>query len=305
MDEKKVGIPIEGITPYLFILPLVMGIGVFGFICFAYVVRLSFMKSNLVSPAQWVGLKNYFELLFENKWFWTCLFHTSYYALWSVPLGFITGLGIALAVQKKIKGGAIFRTIYLLPWISSGIIIALIFRYMFNPEWGIVNWVVERIGFDKVMWTESMKTAIPVVAGIGAWQGMGFGMIIFTGAVSAIPKEIYEASILEGTNRWQMLYHITLPLIKSTIFFYLVVSVIGAFQVFDIIYGFVEGSEASAGVTLPITTPMLTSSYFTYLISFRHMQFGKGAAMGMLMFLIVLAIILVQRRFIGRKVVQY
>lgn len=305
MEEKEAGIDIPGIAPYLFILPILIGVGIFGFGCFAYVVWLSFTKATLLSPPKWVGIKNYIDLFFKSRWFWICLIHTSYYALWSVPLGFVMGLGVALTVCKKIKGGAFFRTIYLLPWVSSGVIIGLIFRYMFNPEWGIVNWVLGSLGFGKVMWTETMKIAIPVVAGVGAWQGIGFGMIIFLGAISAIPESINEAAVLEGANRWQLFYFITLPLIKATIFFYLVISVIGAFQVFDVIYTFIEGTEYSSGAGLLITTPMLVSSYFTYLIAFQEMHFGSASAMAMSIFMIVLIIILLQRHFIGRKVVLY
>lgn len=305
MKEKEAGIEIKGAGPYLFILPIVIGVGIFGFGCFAYVLYLSFTRTTLFSPPEWVGLKNYFDLLFENKWFWVSLLHTSYYALWSVPLGFIVSLGIALAVHRKIKGGTIFRAIYLLPWISSGVIIALIFRYAFNSEWGIVNWFLELLGFEKVMWTGSMKIAIPVVATMGAWQGMGFGMIIFLGAIGAVPKYIYQAAILEGTNKLQMLRYITLPLIKMTIFFYLVVSAIGAFQVFDSIYAFIEGAQLASVGGIDFGTPMLVSAYFTYLIAFRTLRFGSASAMALCLFFVVLAVILIQRHFWGRKVVRY
>lgn len=304
-DEKEAGISIKGIAPYLFILPIVTGVGIFGFACFVYVVRLSFMRSTLLSPAEWVGLRNYFELLFENKWFWIALFHTSYYALWSIPLGLVTGLGLALAVHRKIKGGTIFRAIYLLPWVSSGVIIALIFRYAFNPEWGIVNWFIELLGFEKVMWTSSMKIAIPVVATMKAWQGMGFGMIIFLGAISAVPKSVSDAAKLDGANILQIIQHIILPLIKPTIFFYLVISAIGAFQVFDAIYVFIEGADYASIGMIDFSTPTLVSAYFTYLIAFRTLHFGSASAMAISLFLIILTIILIQRHFWGRKVVQY
>lgn len=304
MNENKAGIYVKGITPYLFILPIIIGIGLFGFACFVYVLKLSFTKTSLIGNSSFVGLKNYFYVLFQTKWFLIALSHTLYYVIWSVPLNLVVGLGLALAMYRKIKFGSFFRFTYLLPWVSSLVIIALIFRYIFNPEWGIVNYILNFFRIKKIAWTEYTSTAIPVVAMISAWQGMGFGMIIFMGAINAIPKEIFEAASLEGASKLQMFYYITLPLIKSTIFFYLVVLVIGAFQVFDSVFIFSEG-DLSTTMASSLGSRTLTCSYFTYLIAFRQFAFGKASSMAILMFIITLAVILIQRHFIGRKVIQY
>lgn len=304
MDERKVGIPIKGIAPYLFILPIVAGIGIFGFACFVYVLWLSFTRTTLLSPSEWVGLNNYIYVLFKSKYFLISLIHTMYYAVWAVPLNLLVGLGLGLSMSEKMKGGVFFRLAYLLPWVSSTVIIALIFRYIFNSEWGIVNWILNFSGFRKVMWGESLMTVLPVLATMTAWQSMGFGMIIFLGAISSIPKEILEAANLEGASRGQAVRYITLPLLKSTIFFYLVISVIGAFQVFDSVYVFLEGDYAQQAY-VNLNSPGLVCAYFTYMIAFRELRFGVASAMAILMFLVTLLVILMQRHFIGKKVVVY
>ncbi len=300
MDESKVGIEVKGITPFLFILPILIGIGIFSFSCFVYVVRLSFFKTNILRPGVFVGLKNYYFLLFESKYFLTAILHTLYYVLWSVPLHLFVGLSLGIAMHYKIKYGSFFRFTYLVPWVSSGVIIALIFKYAFSSEWGIANWCLQNLGFEKVNWFASVKTAVPVAAAMGAWQGMGFAMIIFLGAIHAIPESFSEAAKLEGANSLQITRYVILPLIKPTIYFYLVICFIGAFQVFDSIYIFMQSNISMRGLNLQ--SSVLTSAYFTYLLAFEVLQFGRAAAMGILMFFIILTTTLIQRHYIGRQI---
>jgi len=300
VDESKVGIEIKGIAPLLFALPIIIGVGIFSFACFVYVVRLSFFKTNILRPGVFVGLKNYYFLLFESKYFLTAIFHTLYYVLWSVPLNLFVGLSLGIAMHYKIRYGSFFRFTYLVPWVSSGVIVALIFKYAFSSEWGIVNWFLQNLGFEKVRWFSQLKTLVPVAATMGAWQGMGFAMIIFLGAINAIPKNLSEAAKLEGANSLQLTRYVILPLIKPTIFFYLVICFIGAFQVFDAIYIFMQGALSVYGSNLQST--VLTSAYFTYILAFETLQFGRAAAMGMLMFFIILATTLIQRHYLGRQI---
>jgi len=303
MREREIGIDVKGIAPYLFISPIAIGVGILSFVCFVYVIRLSFMKSDLLSLPTFVGLKNYVYILFKRKWFVMALSHTLYYAVFAVPLNLIIGLGLGVAMYRKIKFGTFFRVAYLIPWVCSGIIIALTFRYIFNPQWGIVNIILGALGFEKIIWTET-KTAIPIVALMGSWQSMGFGMIIFLGAITAIPKDIFEAASLEGANELQIFRYITLPLLRPTIFFYMVISCIGAFNVFDTIYAFVEG-EMGTFTTTALSSPIMTCTYFCYQMAFKSFCFGRSSATAILMFLFTLVAILIQRHFIGRKVTYF
>jgi len=297
------GIEVKGIKPFLFILPILIGIVIFGYGCFAYVVKLSFFKTNLLKPPEFVGLKNYIFLLFESKYFLISLKHTLYYVLWSVPLNLFIGLSLGFAMHSKIKYGSFLRFTYLLPWISSSVIIALIFKYAFNTHWGIVNWIfTDLLGFGRIRWFSEMKTAVPVAAIMGAWQGMGFAMIIFLGAINAIPKNLTESASLEGANTLQIIRYVMIPLIKPTIFFYLVICFISAFQVFDSVFILMQQELGICSVGLQGS--ILTSAYFTYVLAFEGQQFGVAAAMALLMFLIMIIAILIQRYFIGRKVTQ-
>ena len=291
------GVRVKGIIPYLFILPILVGVGVFGFYCVAHVVLLSFTKTNLINSEN-VGFANYIYI-FKERWFWMALSHTLYYAAWVVPLNLMVGMGLALMMSKKVMGGTVFRFIYLLPWVSSIVIIALVFRYIFNPEWGIANWFLTRLGFDKIMWTEGPIHAIPVVAMMEAWQNMGFGMIIFLGGMTSIKKEVLEAASLDGANEIKRFFHIIIPLLKPTIFFYLVISLIQAFQVFDGVYAFVEGLRGTQATEI-FTSPILVSSYFVYLTGFRLFEFGRASAMAVCLFFVVLGIIGLQKCILKR-----
>lgn len=294
------GIRVKGITPYLFILPVVIGVGIFGFGCFVYVFGLSFTRTNLLT-SRFVGLDNYYYVLFKKPWFSTALLHTSYYAAWAVPLKLSVALGLALILHRKMKFGSFFRFAYLMPWVSSAVIIALIFRYIFNSQLGIANWLLGQVGFSKVMWTEHFLLAIPIIALMESWQYMGFGMILFLGALSTIPREVEEAASLEGASSLQRFYYVTLPLLKPTIFFYLVISLIGAFSVFDAVYGFLEGDPGASQAVHIFTSPVLVCSYFVYLLGFRMYAFGRATAIAIMMFILVLSAILVERRLFGRE----
>jgi len=295
--SARTGVEIKGISPYLFILPIAIGASIFGLGAFAYVVKMSFTETSLLK-SEYVGLRNYIEI-FQEKWLWLSLCHTLYYAAWLVPLNLIIALSLSFAVFRVIRGGAIFRSIYLLPWVSSMVIVGLLFRYMFNAEWGIVNWCLQKIGFSKVLWTESPLTAIPVVAFMEGWRSMGFGMIIFLGAMSSIDIEIIEAAQIEGANWFQRARHIVVPLVKPAIFFYTTISLLTVFQTFDNVYAFVEGIRSSANTDLFIS-PVLVSSYVIYIIGFRWFEFGKASAMAICLFFVALSIILMQRHLLTR-----
>lgn len=303
MQEKETGIEIGGIGPYLFILPILIGAGIFSIACFFYVICLSLQKVTLIMPSTFVGLSNFIYVL-RNEWFLTSLIHTSYYVLWTVPLCLFTGIGIAFAVYKKIKFGSLFRSIYLLPWITSSIIAALTFRYIFNPEMGVVNYIIKLVGIRPVIWGSNVGNTVPILALINSWQMLGFGMIIFIGAIVSIPKELIESALIEGATNLQILWYIILPLIRPIIFFYLVITTISAFQIFDSAYIF-SGCSHGFDVSEALSAPVLTASYLTYIIAFSQLWFGKASSMAIVMFLIVLGIILIQRRFIGRKVDLY
>lgn len=297
---NSTGIRVKGIMPYLFLLPMLIGVGIFGFGCFIYVLGLSFTKTNLLI-SQFVGLDNYYYVLFKKPWFSTALLHTVYYAVWTIPLKLSVALGLALLLYRKMRFGSFFRFAYLMPWVSSAVIIALVFKYIFNSQFGIVNWFLGQFGFDKVLWTKNFLVAVPVIALMESWQHMGFGMLLFLGALNTIPREIEEASSLEGASNLKRFYYITLPLLKPTIFFYLVVSLIGAFSVFDTVYGFLEGDPGGAQASQIFNSPVLVCSYLVYLMGFRMFAFGRAAAIAIMMFILVLSAILVQHRLLGKE----
>ncbi len=288
----------RGIYPYFFIAPIVIGIGIFGFYCAYEIFRLSLFESSLLSE-RYVGLDNYFYI-FKEKWFLVALSHTLYYAIWIVPANLIIALALSGVMFGKIRGGTFFRVIYMLPWIASPVVIALTFRYIFNSEWGVVNWILVNLGFEKVAWTQSPLTAIPVVALMESWRNMGFGMILFLGAMSSIDKKCLEAAELDGASGFRKLVSIIIPQLKPTIFFYVVISLLYAFQAFDGVYAFVEGVRG-AGSWHVFVSPVMVSSYYIYSTAFRMFEFGKASAMAVSLFVIVLIIIVIQKYLTRKK----
>lgn len=297
--KREGGIKVKGITPYLFILPVLVGVGLFGFGALGYIVYLSLHQTSLIGSSKFVGISN-FVSVFQNEWFLVSLFHTMMYAAVFVPLSMIFGLFLGSLMSKKMHGGVFFRFIYLLPWVSSAVIIALLFRYILNPEWGLANYILRTMGLKAIAFTQTPEAIIAVVAFISAWQSMGFGMIIFMSAIRAIPEQIYDAASIDGAGSFRTFVNITLPLIKPVLLFFLVYAVISAFQVFDAIYVFCEGVPSMSSY-LDFHSLGLVSSYFIYLIAFRRFAFGQASAMAIVMFLFVIIIVGLGRRALGSE----
>lgn len=292
--KKQTGIPVKGIVPYLFILPVLVGVGVFGFGALSYIVYLSFHESSLIGTSKFVGFSNFISV-FQNEWFLVSFLHTMMYAAVYVPLSTIFGLFLGSLMSRKVPGGVFFRFVYLLPWVSSAVIIALLFRYILNPEWGLVNYVLRAVGLKAVAFTQTPGAIVTVVASISAWQCMGFGMILFMSAIRSIPEQVYDAASIDGAGSIRTFVSITLPLIKPVLLFFLIYAIINAFQVFDAIYIFCEGVP-SMQWALDFNSLGLTCSYFIYLIAFRRFAFGQASAMAIIMFLFVVVIVVLGKK---------
>ena len=270
---------------YLFLLPQLLGLAIFSAGAIIASFLISFTNWQLVLPPVWVGLKNYINLL-QLPQFWKVLGNTAYYTVGYVPFAVTIPLLMAMLVNQKLKGITFFRTSYFLPTVSSGVAIALVWGWMYNPSFGIINFLLETIfGIEGPRWLSDPRWAMPSLIIIGIWRDVGYNMIIYLAGLQGIPDELYEASRIDGAGWWQQFLRVAVPLITPTTFFILVLSIIGSFQVWGMTYLLTRGGPAGATLTL---------SFYIYQQGFEWFHMGFAAALAYVLFFIVLVITMIQ-----------
>jgi len=270
---------------WIFALPVLAGVTIFNFVPMVYSGYFSFTQWDAVSEPHWIGLLNYKYMFTEDPHFFEMLKATVYYSFGSVALSMICGLGLALLVSKKMKGIHFFRAVYFLPYITSIIAVSVVWRWIFNPSFGLLNYLLSLVGVKGPGWTRSEIWAMPSVIIVAGWYSMGYNMILFLAGLQNIPQQFYDAAKVDGANRWQQFTKITLPLLSPTTFFVLVVSIIGAFQAFALIFVLTEGGPG-------YSTSVIV--YYLWENAFRYFRMGYGCAIAMFLLMIVALITLIQ-----------
>lgn len=283
----------EHIIGYLFILPNMIGILVFVLGPVIAGLILSFTKWDLLSSPIWIGVNNYKELLYDPL-FWKSLQNSTYYALLTVPAFLVFPLLLAVLVNRTLKGVNIFRTIFFIPVVTAVTAISIVWKWLYNPEFGLLNYILSLVRIPPKQWLNDPKLAMLCIAVMGVWRGMGYDMMIFLAGLKGIPPQLYEAAKIDGASRIQMFLWITLPLLTPTFFFLLVINVISSFQVFGEIYVMTNGGPGNA---------TLTYNYFLYQNAFLWFKMGYAASLGYILFLIIFILTFIQFRFIGRGVI--
>lgn len=269
---------------FIFLLPSLLGVGIFVAIPVIASFGLSFAHWNMLSPPRWVGLQNYRELLIDPV-FWQVMGNTFYYALAVVFLEIPLALGLAIAMNQPGWLTKVFRTIYFLPVVTSMVAIALVWNWMYDPQVGLFNGLLGFVGIPKVEWLYSTLWAMPALILMGVWKNVGYSMILFLAGLQTIPEELYEAASLDGANRWQQFLNVTLPQLGPTLFFVSVMSTITAFQVFDPVYIMTQGEPAgSTNVAV----------YWLYQNAFELFNVGRASAIAYLLFGVILTLTLIQ-----------
>ena len=253
---------------------------------------LSFTQWDILSSPRWISIGNYKELLHDTL-FWTGLKNTAYYVLLTVPAGMVVSLLLAILVNVPLRGVNFFRSTYFLPVVTSTVAISIVWKWLYNPEFGILNFILNLIGLPSKQWLSDPKLAMPCIAIMSIWHGMGYDMVIFLAGLKGIPTHLYEAAKIDGASRTQMFLWITLPLLTPTLFFVLVMSVISSFQVFGEIYVMTNGGPGNA---------TLTYNYFLYQNAFLWFKMGYAASLGYVLFLIIFLLTLMQVKFLGGRV---
>lgn len=250
---------------------------------------MSFTRWNGITPfreIEWVGLENYGRLAGQDASFRKALYNTAFYAFFSVPMGLAAALGMALLLNQRVKGQAFFRTVFYLPSVVSGVATAMLWAWLFNPSFGGVNWALRHLGLPEPGWLTDERTAIWVFIFMSVW-GVGNAMLIYLAGLQGIPEHLYEAAALDGAGPMVRFRHVTVPMLTPTVFFNLVMAIIGSFQVFTSAYVMTEGGPNEA-----------TLFYVLYLYqkAFEQFQMGYASAMAWILFAIVLALTLLVLR---------
>lgn len=273
---------------YLFLLPWLIGVVLLLAGPIIASVFISFTKWNLSSPPTWIGLDNYRRMFFDDPDFYRSMGVTLRYTLMSVPLYMVVGLALALLLNQNLKGMNFFRTILFMPSVIAGTAVAVLWSMLLNPDVGVVNQVLRFIGIaNPPRWLSSNEWALPAYVLMGLWS-IGGGVIIYLAGLQNIPPHLYEAAEIDGANSAQKFLYITLPMLTPTIFFTLITSLVGAFQVFDGAY-VLNGRGARRGALL---------FYLLHLYNegFRGARFGYASALAWVLVILAAAAIIVTFR---------
>jgi len=282
----------DNLVGLVFIGPQLIGMLAFVIGPMVYAIGLSLYRWDLLSPPTFVGLGNYAEMI-QNETFWKVMRNTSYYTLGYMALNILTALGAALALNR-IRGKVFFRTLFFMPVVTSAIAVSLIWLWMLNPQFGVVNTFLRGLGIaEPPRWFASTAWAMPGVILMSAWWNLGYNMVILLAGLQSIPESLYEAAMLDGASHTQRFTNVTLPMLTPTLFFVVVVTFIGSFQVFDQIFIMTNGGPADA------TRVMVM---YIYSLGFQRFDMGLAAAVAMVLFAILLVMTLVQFRLQRRWV---
>ena len=271
---------------YLFILPSFVHLLLFLLIPVVLSFFLSFRDWNQprFQDAPYIGLENYSFLLGDRR-FWQSMLNSGYYTILSVPLGMAFSLLIAVALNRKLRGVNLFRTLFFMPVISSWVAVSIIWVTLLDPNVGIINYVLRLVGLPSVNWLGDARSAMFSLVLISIWKSAGFNMVIWLAGLQGIPKELYEAASIDGASRWQSFWGITLPLLAPTSFFLAITGVIGSFQVFSPVYVITKGGPLdSTDVAV----------FHIYREAFQEFNFGYASAQAWVLFLVIFIATLVQ-----------
>lgn len=282
----------ENVIGYLFVAPLIIGLIVFSYGPVLAAFGLSFTKGDYISTPTWIGLDNYANLL-QDELFWKSLRNTLYYVVGVVPAGIVLSLLLALAMNQKLRGIVFFRSIYFIPTITSSVAVSLMWLWIYNPEFGVLNFLLDKVGVNGPAWLSSPQWAMPAVIVMAIWRGLGYNMLIFLAGLQGIPDVYYEAAEIDGADGWSKFWHITVPLLSPTTFMLLILGVIGAFQVFEYTYVMTGGGPVYSTLTIVL---------HIYNTAFRSFQMGYASAIAYVLFFILLALTIIQFRLQGHWV---
>lgn len=282
----------QNAAAYVFIAPALIVIGIFFLLPVLAALLLSLTDFDIyavasLSNARFVALGNYGRLLHTPD-FWRALWNTLYFALVGGPLSIVVSLGAALLVNAKlIRFRAFFRTALFAPFVTTLVAVAIVWRYLYHPQYGILNYLLGHVGIRPIDWLGDPHWAMPAIILMAVWKNFGYNMLIFIAGLQAIPDDLYEAAELDGASAWQRFRTVTLPMLGPTLVFVAVITMIGYFQLFAEPYVMTRGGPLRATTSLVL---------LMYEEGFRWWRMGYAAALAFVLFAVIMAATLVQLR---------
>lgn len=282
---------------WFLIAPTMIGLLVLNIIPIFQTLYLSFFKSGAFGKGNiFVGLENYSKML-QDPQVWHAVRNTLVYTLGVVPATVILAMLIAVLLNRKMKGKSIYRTIYFIPMMAAPAAVTMVWKWLYNTDYGLINHFLQSIGLGKVNWIDNPNIAMISVVIIGVWSSIGYSMVLLLAGLQEIPRDYYEASNIDGASPVKQFFSITLPLVSPTLFFVLVTSIITAMQVFDVVYMMID-------VTSPSYDSTVSLVYLFYNNSFKYSNKGYGSAIVMLLLVIIMIITFIQNK-LQKKWVNY
>lgn len=294
MPKKRGLLWQQGVDGWLFITPVVVGTVLFSLVPVVFSLVVSFTEWDGLNLPRFNGLHNYSLLIGKDRYFLQSVKNTLLFTLGSVPVSMAFGLLLSLLVNQKIRGIGVYKTAYFAPVVTSSIAIAMVWAWIFAPEYGLLNSLLANVfGIRGPDWLNQSNTALLAVTMVQIWHTAGYNMVIYLAGLQGIPEHLYEVAKIDGASGWQQFWRITLPLLSPTTFFLLITSVISSFQVFNLIYVMTNGGPGYA-----------TSVYIYYLYqnAFSFFRMGYASAMAWLLFILIATITIVQWRLSNKWV---
>jgi multiple sugar transport system permease protein len=267
------------LLPYGMIFPAMFFIIVFGLIPIIDSFATSLVQWNFINAKVFVGLGNYLDLLLSGD-FLKVLANTCYFTVLNVPLTMLLALALAMLLNGPVLGKKFFRALFFSPWVIPTVNVAILWMYILEPDYGMLNWFLELLGLGGISWLASTRWALPAIVFISVWKGAGYFCLLYLAGLQNIPRQLYEASAMDGANPWRQFLRVTLPMLSPTTLFVLIVSVIDSFSQFDLVAVMTGGGPANR-------TNLLV--YYLYERAFVAFKAGSASAVAM----IVLGILMI------------
>ena len=281
-------------SAYLFLLPGVIIFSVFTVASMIFIIYLTFHRWSIIEPDKpYVGLQNYEDMIHDERFVQSVL-NTIYFTGASVPVTMAIGLVLALLLNQPIRGRALFRTAYYLPVITPFVVSALLWKWLYNGDFGLFNYYLLKghIIDQPLLWLSDKNLAMPAVILMTVWSGVGFSMVVYLAGLQSIPAQLYESAKIDGAGVLKRIWYVTIPMLRPTTLFLLVIGVIGSLQVFTQIFVMTSGGPVNR------TTTMV---YYMYLWAFKYYDMGYASTLAFALFLMLLAFTALQLRLFRRS----
>lgn len=283
----------ETVEAYVLIAPSLFGFVAFLLLPIVAVFVLSLFSWDLIGSPQFVGLANYRKLAGDHS-AWTAVGNTVYYVVLNIPVQTVLALLLAVALNRKLRGGKVFRVLFVLPWMAMPVALGIVWTWVFDPRNGVINHLLSMVGVKGPDWLTDKHWAMPVIASVNIWQYTGYTMLFLLAGLQAIPVSLYEAADLDGVTGMQRFFQITLPLLRPSMLFVLVTNVIGSFQVFDTVFVMTQGGPGDATTTM---------NFYIYQQAFQLFHAGYAATLAIVLFMLILLVTACQFLYFRKRTV--